>query len=141
MSELLEKILDDDNVYRAYRRVYANKGAGGVDGVTVDELADYLKENRRTILDQIRKREYRPQPVRRVEIPKPNGGVRKLGIPTVMDRVISYRFVGNDCNICNEMCVPYKWNSHPHKAISFLNCDSFLIRCNRENEWSDSTLY
>ena len=46
MSELLEKILDDDNVYRAYRRVYANKGAGGVDGVTVDELADYLKENR-----------------------------------------------------------------------------------------------
>ena len=67
----------------AYKRVCANKGAGGVDEVTVEELGDYIKENWARIRNQIRSREYKPQPVRRVEIPKPNGGVRKLGIPTV----------------------------------------------------------
>ena len=88
MSELLEKILSNENMNTAYKRVCANKGAGGVDGVTVEQLGDYIKENWDSIREQIRKREYKPQPVRRVEIPKPNGGVRKLGIPTVMDRVI-----------------------------------------------------
>ena len=67
----------------AYKRVCANKGAEGVDEVTVEELGDYIKENWARIRNQIRSREYKPQPVRRVEIPKPNGGVRKLGIPTV----------------------------------------------------------
>ena len=88
MSEMLEKILSDENIKTAYKRVYANKGAGGVDGVTVGELEEYLKENWNSIKQQIREREYKPQPVLRVEIPKPNGGVRKLGIPTVVDRVI-----------------------------------------------------
>ena len=88
MSEMLEKILSDENIKTAYKRVYANKGAGGVDGVTVGELEEYLKENWNSIKQQIRERTYKPQPVLRVEIPKPNGGVRKLGIPTVIDRVI-----------------------------------------------------
>lgn len=66
----------------AYKRVCANKGAGGVDEVTVEELGDYIKENWDSIREQIRSREYNPQPVRRVEIPKAEGGVRKLGIPT-----------------------------------------------------------
>ena len=88
MSELLEKILSKDNMNNAYKRVCSNKGAGGVDGVSVEELGDYIKENWDSIRNQIRNREYKPQPVRRVEIPKPNGGMRKLGIPTVMDRVI-----------------------------------------------------
>jgi len=83
MSELLEKILSNDNMNAAYKRVCANKGAGGVDGVTVEELGVYIKEHWNSIKEQIRHREYKPQPVRRVEIPKPNGGVRKLGIPTV----------------------------------------------------------
>ena len=83
MSELLEKILSKNNMNTAYKRVCANKGAGGVDEVTVEELGDYIKENWARIRNQIRSREYKPQPVRRVEIPKPNGGVRKLGIPTV----------------------------------------------------------
>ena len=61
----------------------SRKGAGGVDEVTVEELGDYIKENWARIRNQIRSRGYKPQPVRRVEIPKPNGGVRKLGIPTV----------------------------------------------------------
>ena len=88
MSEMLEKILSDDNIKTAYKRVYANKGAGGVDGVTINELEKYMKEHWQGIKEEIRERKYKPQPVLRVEIPKPNGGVRKLGIPTVIDRVI-----------------------------------------------------
>ena len=88
MSEMLERILSDENIKTAYKRVYANKGAGGVDGVTVQELEEYMSENWNSIKEQIRTRTYKPQPVKRVEIPKPNGGVRKLGIPTVIDRVI-----------------------------------------------------
>ena len=88
MSEMLEKILSNENIKIAYKRVYANKGAGGVDGVTVNELEEYLRVNWKGIKQQIRERTYKPQPVLRIEIPKPNGGVRKLGIPTVVDRVI-----------------------------------------------------
>ena len=88
MSELLEKILSKDNMNAAYKRVCANKGAGGVDEVTIEELGDYIKENWESIRNQIRCREYKPQPVRRVEIPKASGGVRKLGIPTVKDRIV-----------------------------------------------------
>ena len=88
MSEMLEKILSNENIEKAYRRVYSNKGVGGVDGVTTKELEEYMRVNWRSIKEQIRARTYKPQPVLRVEIPKPNGGVRKLGIPTVIDRVI-----------------------------------------------------
>jgi len=88
MSELLEKILDKKNMNEAYKKVCANKGAGGVDGMEIEELDGYIRENWDSIREQIRGRNYRPQPVRRVEIPKPNGSKRKLGIPTVMDRVI-----------------------------------------------------
>lgn len=88
MSEMLEKILSNENVEKAYKRVYANKGAGGIDGVTTKELEEYMKVNWKSIKEQIRMRTYKPQPVLRVEIPKPNGGVRKLGIPTVIDRVV-----------------------------------------------------
>ena len=88
MSEMLEKILSNENIEKAYKRVYANKGAGGVDGVTTKELEVYMRANWNSIKEQIRTRTYKPQPVLRIEIPKPNGGVRKLGIPTVIDRVI-----------------------------------------------------
>jgi len=86
--ELLEKILNKENLNQAYKRVYANKGVSGVDGVTVEELLDYLKEHKTELLESIRTRKYKPQPVLRVEIPKENGKKRKLGIPTVVDRVI-----------------------------------------------------
>jgi RNA-directed DNA polymerase len=88
MSELLDRILSDENIELAQKRVYANKGASGVDGVTVQELSSYMEENWQSIREQIRERKYKPQPVLRVEIPKPNGGVRKLGVPTVVDRTI-----------------------------------------------------
>lgn len=72
----------------AYKKVCANKGVGGVDGMEIEELDGYIRENWDSIREQIRKRSYTPQPVRRAEIPKPNGNKRKLGIPTVIDRVI-----------------------------------------------------
>ena len=103
MSELLDKILSRDNMNLAYKRVKANKGAGGIDDVEVDELHSYIKENWKSIEEQIRQRTYKPQPVRRVEIPKPNGGKRKLGIPTVMDRVIQQAIV----QVISPMCEPY----------------------------------
>jgi group II intron reverse transcriptase/maturase len=86
--KLLEKILDRDNMNRAFKRVKANKGAAGVDGMTIDEALPYLREHKKELLDRIYKGKYTPSPVRREEIPKPDGGTRKLGIPTVIDRVI-----------------------------------------------------
>lgn len=91
--ELLEEILNPENLNKAYKKVYKNKGATGVDGVTVEEIADYIKDNKERIINQIRKRKYKPQPVRRVQIPKENGKKRNLGIPTVMDRIIQQAMV------------------------------------------------
>lgn len=86
---LMERILDKDNMNKAYKRVKTNKGAGGIDGMSVDELLPYLKENRKHLIQQIQEGKYKPNPVRRVEIPKEEKRkVRKLGIPTVVDRVI-----------------------------------------------------
>lgn len=86
--KLLETILYKDNLNRAYKRVKANKGAAGIDGMTVEEALPYLKEHQQELINRILRGKYTPSPVRRVEIPKPDGGVRKLGIPTVIDRTI-----------------------------------------------------
>lgn len=86
--DILGKILEKDNLNRAYKRVKANKGAPGIDGMTVKEALPWLKENNHELVLKIRSGHYTPSPVRRVEIPKPDGGVRKLGIPTVIDRII-----------------------------------------------------
>ena len=93
MANLLGKILDRQNMYQALKRVYSNKGAAGVDGITVDEIEDYIRENWQRIKVEIEERRYKPQPALRVEIPKPNGGIRQLGIPTVMDRIIQQGIV------------------------------------------------
>ena len=87
-SDLLEAILDRDNLNRAYKRVKSNHGAAGIDGMSVEEALPWLKEHKEELLQSIRDGSYEPSPVRRKEIPKPDGGVRKLGIPTVVDRVI-----------------------------------------------------
>ncbi|WP_205694297.1 group II intron reverse transcriptase/maturase [Clostridium manihotivorum] len=84
----LERILSKDNMNLALKRVISNKGSHGVDGMTVYELKQFLKTNWISIRESILNGEYRPMPVRRVEIPKPNGGTRLLGIPTVLDRLI-----------------------------------------------------
>ena len=91
--ELLEEILNPNNLNKAYKKVVSNKGVAGVDGITVKEELDYLKENKDRILNQIRKRRYKPQPVKRVQIPKENGKMRNLGIPTVTDRIIQQAIV------------------------------------------------
>ena len=87
-ADLLERILSRDNLNRAYKRVRANKGAPGIDGMNVEDALPWLRQHRDELLESIRQGKYKPQPVRRKEIPKPDGGVRKLGIPTVIDRII-----------------------------------------------------
>ena len=91
--KLLEAILYKDNLNRAYKRVKANKGAAGVDGMTIEEALPYLKEHQQELINRILRGKYTPSPVRRVEIPKPDGGVRKLGIPTVVDRTIQQAII------------------------------------------------
>ena len=87
-SSLMEQILSSDNFNRAYLQVVRNKGAEGVDGMKYTELKEHLEKNGEIIKEQLRTRKYKPQPVRRVEIPKPDGGVRNLGVPTVTERFI-----------------------------------------------------
>src|ERR1700675_886519 len=87
-NRLMEEVCERENLKEALRRVKANKGSAGVDGVTVGDITDYLKQHWPVIREQLLNGTYEPKPVRRVEIPKPGGGVRKLGIPTVLDRFI-----------------------------------------------------
>ena len=83
-----DKVLDRNNLNQAYLRVKRNKGAAGIDGLTVDELLPYLRENKEELIAKLKDGSYKPSPVKRVEIPKPNSGRRKLGIPTVVDRMV-----------------------------------------------------
>ena len=91
--KLIEQILAKNNVREALNRVVSNKGASGIDGMKVEELRDYMNANWTSIKQSILERRYKPAPVRRVEIPKPNGGIRKLGIPTVVDRTLQQSIV------------------------------------------------
>ena len=83
-EQLMEEVCERENCKQALARVKANKGSAGVDGMTVHELPDFLKQHWPASREQLLNGTYRPQPVKRVEIPKPDGGVRKLGIPTVV---------------------------------------------------------
>jgi RNA-directed DNA polymerase len=87
-EQLIEEVCERENCKQALKRVKANKGSPGVDGMTVQQLPEYLKQHWAAIREQLQGGTYKPQPVKRVEIPKPDGGVRKLGIPTVLDRFI-----------------------------------------------------
>ncbi len=88
IEQLMEEVCERENCKQALARVKANKGSPGTDGMTVQQLPDYLKQHWPAIREQLLSGTYKPQPVKRVEIPKPDGGVRKLGIPTVLDRFI-----------------------------------------------------
>ena len=90
---LFERILHRDNLNAAFKRVKENRGAAGIDGMTVDEMLPYLREHKEELLASLRKGMYKPKPVRRVEIPKPDGGVRLLGVPTVIDRMLQQAIV------------------------------------------------
>src|SRR5689334_5521014 len=88
VERLMEEVCERDNLERAWQRVRENKGSPGIDGMTIENAVSYLREHWPTIRDQLLHGAYQPQPVKRVEIPKPDGGVRKLGIPCVVDRLI-----------------------------------------------------
>ena len=115
MSQLLEEILSRDNMRLAYKKVKANRGASGIDGITIEEIDDYLKENWVNIRDKIRKRKYKPKPVRRVEIPKPDGGVRNLGVPTVVDRIIEQAIVQRLTPIVEPHFSEYSYGFRPKR--------------------------
>ena len=84
----MEEVCERANCWQALKRVKANKGSPGIDGRTVEELSGHLKEHWPALREQLLSGTYKPQPVKQVEIPKPDGGVRKLGIPLVLDRMI-----------------------------------------------------
>ena len=107
--ELIEVILSKENLNRAYKKVVANKGASGVDGVTVEELGDYIRENREKIVTSLRNRTYIPKPVRRVYIPKDNGKKRPLGIPTALDRTIQQAIAQPISDIYEEIFSDYSY--------------------------------
>ena len=113
----------NENIIRAKKRVYANKGAGGVDGVTVQELDEYMSKNWESIKQQIRERKYKPQPVLRVEIPKPNGGVRKLGIPTVIDRTIEQAITQELSPIFEPLFSDHSYGFRPKRS-----CEQAIIK-------------
>ena len=121
--ELLEKVLDDNNLFEAYKQVYKNKGASGVDGVTVDELGKYIYLHKEEIKEQIRKRKYKPSPVRRVYIPKENGDKRGLGIPTVVDRLIQQAIVQVLSPIYEEQFSETSYGFRPNRS-----CEKAIIK-------------
>src|SRR5215813_11249525 len=88
MMHLMEQVCERENLVRAWQRVRDNKGAPGVDGMTIDDAKSFLREHWPDLRSQLLAGTYQPQPVKRVEIPKPDGGVRKLGVPSVVDRLI-----------------------------------------------------
>ena len=92
-ENLLERILDRNNLNQAYLKVKRNGGSAGIDGMTVQEMLPYLKEHREELLESLISERYKPKAVRRVEIPKPDGGKRMLGVPTVIDRMIQQAIV------------------------------------------------
>ena len=134
MSELLDKILARENMNRAYKHVTAKKSSAGIDGITVDNVSDYIKENWDSIRNQIRNRKYKPQPVRRVEIPKPNGGVRKLGIPTVMDRVIQQGIVQVISPMCEPLFSEWSYGFRPNRSCE-MAVRQMLVYLNEGYEW------
>ena len=124
--ELIEVILSKENLNRAYKKVTANKGSSGVDGVTTEELGDYIRENKDAIVTSIRDRTYMPKPVRRVYIPKDNGKQRPLGIPTALDRTIQQAIAQPITDIYEEIFSEYSYGFRPgrscHDAIRQALC-------------------
>ena len=114
--ELIDVITSKENLNRAYKKVVANKGAGGVDGMEVEELGAFIKGNKDEIVQLIRNRTYMPKPVRRVYIPKDNGKKRPLGIPTVLDRVIQQAVAQPIIEIYEEIFSDFSYGFRPERS-------------------------
>ena len=129
--KLIEVITTKENLNRAYKKVVGNKGASGIDGITVEELGDYIKSNKDDIVNSIRNRRYFPKPVRRVYIPKSNGKMRPLGIPTALDRTIQQAIAQPISDIYEEIFSEYSYGFRPNRschdaikqALDYLNDD------------------
>ena len=127
--ELIDVITSKENLNKAYKKVVKNKGASGVDGMKVEELDAYIKENRNEIIQSIRNRTYMPKPVRRVYIPKDNGKKRPLGIPTVLDRVIQQAIAQPIIDIYEDIFSDFSYGFRPgrschdaiRQALEYLN--------------------
>ena len=114
--ELFDVILSKENLNRAYKKVIANKGASGIDKVTVEELGKYIRENKEEIIKSLRNRTYFPKPVRRVYIPKSNGKKRPLGIPTVLDRTIQQAIAQPISDIYEKVFSEYSYGFRPNRS-------------------------
>ncbi len=127
--KLIEVITTRENLNKAYKKVIANKGASGIDGTTVEELGDYIKSNKDNIVSSIRNRKYFPKPVRRVYIPKSNGKMRPLGIPTALDRTIQQAIAQPITDIYEEIFSENSYGFRPNRschdaikqALNYLN--------------------
>ena len=114
--DLMYEILSTDNMNKAYKRVKANKGAPGVDGMTVEEALPWLREHGKELIESIRGGWYKPNPVRRKEIPKPDGGTRKLGIPTVIDRIVQQAIAQVLTPIYEPLFIEDSYGYRPNKS-------------------------
>ena len=132
--KVIERVLSNDNLNEAYKQVVRNKGASGIDEMTCEEVKDYLKVNGDKLINQILNREYQPLPVRRVEIPKPNGGIRKLGVPTVVDRVIQQALVQVLTPIFEPTLSEYSYGFRPNRRCQNA-IDRTLELINEGYEW------
>ena len=132
-SSLMEQILSSDNLNRAYLQVVRNKGAEGVDGMKYTELKEHLAKNGEIIKEQLRTRKYKPQPVRRVEIPKPDGGVRNLGVPTVTDRFIQQAIAQVLTPIYEEQFHDHSYGFRPNRCAQ----QAILTALNIMNDGND----
>ena len=133
-SSLMEQILSSDNLNRAYLQVVRNKGAEGVDGMKYTELKEHLTKNGEIIKEQLRTRKYKPQPVRRVEIPKPGGGVRNLGVPTVTDRFIQQAIAQILTPIYEEQFHDHSYGFRPNRCAQQAILTALDIM-NDGNDW------
>lgn len=132
--KLMDEVLSKDNLNQAFLQVTRNKGAAGVDEIDCDEVKDYLKVHGNELINQIKSREYQPLPARRVEIPKPNGGVRKLGIPTVVDRIIQQALVQKMTPIFEPTFSEYSYGFRPNRRCQNA-IDKVLELINQGYEW------
>ncbi len=133
-SGLMEQILSKDNLNQAYLQVVRNKGAEGVDGMKYTELKEHLAKNGEERKNQLRTRKYKPQPVRRVEIPKPDGGVRNLGVPTVTDRFIQQAIAQVLTPIYEEQFHEHSYGFRPNRCAQQAVMTA-LDMMNEGNDW------
>ena len=131
---LIEEVLSKDNLNEAYKQVIRNKGASGIDEMTCEEVKEYLKIHGNDLINQILSRKYQPLPVKRVEIPKPNGGIRKLGIPTVVDRIIQQALVQKLTPIFEPTFSEYSYGFRPNRRCQNA-IDRALELINQGYEW------